>query len=99
MNKIQKIIKENNLIIPKKKVTERYDRDGNLIWKKFPNGNIWESRYKDGNLIWECQYKDKQLVWQKYPGGTEYWFEDDDILKLEDGEYYLNGELLEKQKK
>ncbi len=87
MNKIQEIIKENNLIIPKKEETEKYDKDGNIIWEKSPNGFIWEYRYKDGNKIWE-----------KSPNGNEHWYEDDEELKLENGNYYLNGILLEKKK-
>ncbi len=87
MNKIQKIIKENNLIIPKKEDTKKYDEDGNVIWEKYPNGVIWEYRWEDNNLVWE-----------KYPNGAEYWYEDDDELKLENEKYYLNGKLLEKKK-
>ncbi len=81
MEKINKIIKENNLVIPKKEDTKKYDKDGNLIWRKSPRGNIWEYRYKDGNLIWEkdpdgdvyeYRYKDGNLIWKKYPNGDVY---------------------------
>ncbi len=105
MNEINKIIKKNNLIMPKE-VTKKYDEDGNVIWEKSPNGDIWEYRYKEGHVIWEkspngdiwkYRYKDNKLVWQKSPNGEEYWREDDDVLKLENGNYYLNGEKLEKQ--
>ncbi len=128
MNNIQKIIKENNLIIPKEDITKKYDKDGNKVWEKYPDGRIWEYRYKDGNKvwekypdgriweyqyedgslvwkklpsgeIWEYSYKDGNKVWEKYPNGTECWYEDNDILKLENGKYYLNGKLLEKQNK
>ncbi len=86
MNKIQEIIKENNLIIPEKEVTKKYDKDENLVWEKDLNGYIWEYD-KDGNIIRA-----------KYPNGNEYWYEDDEELKLENGNYYLNGILLEKKK-
>ncbi len=108
MNNIQKIIKENNLIIPKEDITKKYDKDGNKVWEKYPDGRIWEYQYEDGSLvwkklpsgeIWEYSYKDGNKVWEKYPNGTECWYEDNDILKLENGKYYLNGKLLEKQNK
>ena len=89
MNKIDKIIKDNKLVIEEKEFKE-YDKNNNIIHHKNSDGyEYWKEFDKNNNII---HHKDSD--------GYEYWKEYDKnnneikTLKLSKGKYYLNGELL-----
>jgi YD repeat-containing protein len=46
----------------------KVDNNGNVIWKKYPDGDIWEAKYDDNNNI----------IWEKYPSGRIYEYKYDD---------------------
>ena len=87
MKTIKQIMKEKGFKVSEKEVTEKYDKNDNRIWKKYSDGTIAEWKYDKNN----------NLIWRKYSDGIEYWYENDDTLKLKDGKYYLNNVELVKE--
>ena len=80
-------MKEKGFKVSEKEVTEKYDKKDNVIWKKYSDGTIAEWKYDKNN----------NLIWKKDSDGIEYWYENDDTLKLKDGKYYLNNVELVKE--
>ena len=87
MKTIKQIMKEKGFKVSEKEVTEKFDKNNNIIWEKLFNGDITEWKYDKNN----------NLIWRKYSDGIEYWYENDDTLKLKEGKYYLNDVELVKE--
>ena len=40
----------------------KYDKNNNMIWKKYPSGDVYEYKYDENN----------NMIWKKYPSGNVY---------------------------
>jgi YD repeat-containing protein len=71
----------------------KVDNNGNVIWKKYPCGDIYEYKYdNNNNKIWEkdpnghiYEYKydnNNNKIWEKYPNGDIWEYEYDSNNKI-----------------